>query len=109
MNPLPAYAEATPAGLRMRLRVTPKAARDGVDGPQTLSDGSDVLAVRVRAVADKGAANKAVAQLVAKWLGVAPSTVEVARGTTARVKILTVAGTPGDLAATLCERSSLPA
>ena len=91
------FLSVTSDGLSLRLRVTPKAAKDNIDGPLALADGSCVLGVRVRAVADKGAANKAVERTLAKWLGVAASTVSVVRGTTSRLKTVQVSGDGADL------------
>ena len=91
------FLSVTSDGLSLRLRVTPKAAKDSVDGPLALADGSRVLGIRVRAVADKGAANKAVERTLAKWLGGAASTVSVVRGTTSRLKTVQVSGDGADL------------
>ena len=91
------FLSVTSDGLSLRLRVTPKAAKDSVDGPLALADGSRVLGIRVRAVADKGAANKAVERTLAKWLGVAVSTVSVVRGNTSRLKTVHVSGEGDDL------------
>jgi uncharacterized protein YggU (UPF0235/DUF167 family) len=66
-------------GVRVLARVTPKSARDSVDGMMQTAEGP-ALKVRVRAVADKGAANRSVESVVAQWLGVAKSQVTVAGG-----------------------------
>ncbi len=80
-------------GLQVFVRVTPKSARDGVEG--TIDGASGVaLKVRVRAVADKGEANRAVEAVVADWLGVPKRSVSVASGSKARIKTLEVAGDP---------------
>lgn len=84
--------EATADGLRLRVRVTPNASRDGCDGLHEASDGSRALKVRVRALPEKGRANKAVAQVVAKALGVPKSVVQVASGARDRTKVLAIAG-----------------
>lgn len=46
--------------------------------------------VKVRAPADKGAANDAVLVIVARALGLAPSRVTLLRGATSRTKVLRV-------------------
>ena len=51
-----------------------------------------VLVVRVTAPPVEGRANRSVTQLVAKALGVAPSSVEVARGERSRDKVVQVSG-----------------
>jgi uncharacterized protein (TIGR00251 family) len=71
----------------LRLRVQPRASRDAILGWQ---DG--VLRVRVTAPPVEGAANAAVVALVAKALGVAPSTVRVVGGERGRDKRVRVAG-----------------
>ncbi len=80
----------------MFVRVTPRSARDGVEG---VTDGVDgpALKVRVRAITDKGAANRAVETVLADWLGIARSSVSVAAGGKSRLKALEVAGEPADL------------
>lgn len=75
---------------RLRVRVTPRAALDQVDGVQALADGQQVLAVRVRAMPSDGAANRAVCALVARHLDLPPSAVAVERGSQARLKTLVV-------------------
>ena len=59
----------------VRLRVQPRASRDEVVAWQ-----DDALRVRVTAPPVEGEANAAVRTLLARTLGVAPSTVEVVRG-----------------------------
>jgi uncharacterized protein len=80
--------------LQVFVRVTPRSARDGVGG---VTDGVDgpALKVRVRAIADKGAANRAVETLLADWLGIARSS--VVAGGKSRLKALEAAGEPADL------------
>lgn len=71
---------------RISVRVTPRAARDGIVGWQ---DG--VLRVRVTAPPVDGKANDAVAALLAKALGVPKSAVGVVSGGRGRDKIIAVA------------------
>jgi uncharacterized protein (TIGR00251 family) len=90
-------------GLMLAVRVTPKAARDGIDGLADTPQGPAVK-VRVRAVPDEGKANAAVATVVAKWLGVPSAQVAVAHGHKSRVKTLEIGGDPGDLEALVAAR-----
>ena len=69
---------------RLAVRVTPGAREESV----TLT--ADAVLVKVRAPADKGAANAAVIAVVARALGLAPSRVVLVRGGTARRKVLQV-------------------
>jgi len=90
-----------PDGITLTVRLTPKGGRDAVDGVEQMADGRMVLKVRVRAAATEGEANAALIQLMAKTMGVAPRSVELASGTTSRVKRLRLAGAGPMLAATL--------
>ena len=89
-RPAPSLPDA--AALRARIdasgwlavKVTPAAREESV----TLAD--DAVLVKVRAPADKGAANEAVIQVVARALGLAPSRVSLLRGGTSRQKVLKV-------------------
>lgn len=69
---------------RLAVRVTPGAREESV----TLTP--EAVLVKVRAPADKGAANQAVLELVARALGLAPSRMVLERGGTARQKVLAV-------------------
>ena len=89
-RPAPALPDA--AALRARIdesgrlgvKVTPGAREEAV----VLTD--DSVLVKVRAPADKGAANAAVVQVVARALDLAPSRVTLLRGGTSRSKLLQV-------------------
>ncbi|NBN80370.1 DUF167 domain-containing protein [Microvirga tunisiensis] len=85
-------------GLVLSVRLTPKAARESLDGIGTLSDGRQVLLARVRAVPEKGAANAALEALLAGALGLGKSLVRVEGGATARLKQVRVSGDAADLA-----------
>jgi uncharacterized protein (TIGR00251 family) len=67
--------------------VQPRAARDEIVGWQ-----DETLRVRVVAPPVEGEANTAVRQLIARALGVAPSTVALVRGDRSRDKVVRVAG-----------------
>lgn len=84
-------------GISIALRVTPRGGRDDIDGIETLADGRSVLKVRVRAIADGGAANKAVTELLAKALRVPKGSVKVLSGATSRLKQVAVEGEPKSL------------
>ena len=86
-----------PDHIRLRVRLTPRAPSDRIDGPIELSDGNTVLAARVRAIASDGKANAAVARLIAEALGVPRNTVSIASGHKSRLKNIRVEGDPSDL------------
>lgn len=86
-----------PNGISLSVRLTPRASRDRLDGIATLSDGRKVVAARVRAVPDKGAANRALAALIAKSLDVPKSAVAVIAGHAARLKQVRIDGDPQEL------------
>ena len=83
--------------LTLHVRLTPKADRDRIDGVVEMADGRRVLAARVRAVPEKGAANKALAALIAKRLKIAKSSVALTGGSTSRIKTLAVFGAAEEL------------
>jgi uncharacterized protein (TIGR00251 family) len=88
-------------GVSVALRVTPRGGRDDIDGLETLANGRTVVKVRVRAVADGGEANRAVAELIAKALGVPRAKVRILSGATSRLKQIAVDGDPRKLAEAL--------
>jgi uncharacterized protein (TIGR00251 family) len=78
-------------GVLLRVRLTPRASKDGVDGIKTASDGAYVQA-RVRAVPEDGKANTALIELLAKAIGVPKSTLSISAGAASRLKTVLVAG-----------------
>jgi uncharacterized protein YggU (UPF0235/DUF167 family) len=90
-------------GIRLRVHLTPKAARDGVDGIGATPEGQ-ALKVRVRALPEKGAANAALAGVVAEWLGVPKTRIETIAGGKSRLKTLFIAGDGQALSGLLAER-----
>jgi uncharacterized protein YggU (UPF0235/DUF167 family) len=87
-----------PGALLLAVRLTPRAARDAVDGVGALSDGRAVALARVRALPAEGEANAALTVLLAKRLRVPKSAVTIAAGHSARVKQVRIAGDPDALA-----------
>ena len=84
-------------GISVALRVTPRGGRDGIEGVDTLANGRSVVKVRVRAIAQGGEANRAVAELMAKSLGVPKARVRILSGMTSRLKQIAVDGDPAKL------------
>jgi uncharacterized protein YggU (UPF0235/DUF167 family) len=94
----PAAFAADAKGLTLRVRLTPRGGRDAIDGIETLADGSAVLKARVSAAPEKGLANAALENLIAKALRVPKSAVAVVGGKTARLKTVRVEGDGARLA-----------
>jgi len=94
---------ATPDGLRFLVRLTPRAARNGLDGLVRESDGRPVLRFRVTAAPVKGAANAALVAYVANTLNLRKSDVRIISGQTARLKLLELSGDADLIAARLTQ------
>jgi uncharacterized protein (TIGR00251 family) len=84
-------------GIRVRIKVTPKARRNQVEGLAAEPSGEVTLKVAVTAAPEGGKANAAVVKLLAAEWGVAKSTIEVVLGAADRRKLLHVAGDPATL------------
>jgi len=87
--------------LKLSVRLTPNGGRNAIDGIERDADGAAYLKARVKAVPEKGRANKALTDLIAKALKLPKSSVTVISGDTARKKILRIDGDPEDLMAKL--------
>ena len=90
-------------GVILAVRLTPKSSRDEVVGIE-YHGGERVLRARVRAIPEGGRANAALETLIARWLGVPPSTVGVAHGGKSRLKQVAVAGDAETLSRLIAER-----
>lgn len=73
----------------VRVRVTPKASRTRVE--EVFSDGIDYK-VYVTVVPEGGKANAEVIQVLAKHLGMAPSRLELLKGSKGRDKVVRIDG-----------------
>jgi uncharacterized protein YggU (UPF0235/DUF167 family) len=92
-------------GVILAVRLTPKSAKDEVKGVERF-DGAAVIAARVRALPEAGRANQALEKLIAKWLGLPPSTVSVAQGGKSRLKQVKVEGDAGKLSQLIAAKLS---
>jgi uncharacterized protein YggU (UPF0235/DUF167 family) len=97
-----AWSEAK-GGVRLKVRLTPKSARDALEGCVLMADGTAVMRARVRAVPEDGKANAALVRLIGKELDTAPSAIAIEAGATSRVKTLFVSGDAAGLARRLDE------
>jgi uncharacterized protein len=92
---------ASPEGVRVRLKVTPKAKREQIGGLLDEPDGGKALKVAVTAAPEDGKANAAVIALLAKEWGVAKSAISVVSGATDRRKLVEIRGPSQELLAKL--------
>lgn len=84
---LPKWLAETDAGVRLSLRVTPRASVNAVDGER-----EGRLIVRVTAAPEGGNANAAVCRVIAKRLRIGKTSVEVTGGATSREKLVEIDG-----------------
>jgi len=87
-----------PGGVRIAVRVTPRAHRDGLDGVDRDADGRAILRVRLCAAPSDGAANDALLALIRAETGLRRSAISLQSGATARAKMLLLTGDPADIA-----------
>ncbi len=80
----------TPKGTYLHIRARPKSGRDEVLGLVVSSTGSTSLAVKVTAIPDKGKANQAVIEVLAKAMHISKSSFRLVSGETSRDKVLEV-------------------
>jgi uncharacterized protein (TIGR00251 family) len=83
---------ATESGVRLALRLTPRASRNGVDGIVADAEGRPLLKLRLVAPPVEGAANEALIAFLAKTLALRKADIAIRSGETSRVKILHLAG-----------------
>lgn len=95
---MPQPFQITPDGLRLAVRLTPRAGRDGVDGVALSPDGSAHLRLRLAAPPVEGAANAALIAFLARALDLRKSDVTLLAGDKSRLKRLAIAGDGPDLA-----------
>ena len=80
----------TPKGTVLHVRVTPKSGRDEISGLVATATGQVALALKVTAIPDKGKANQAVIEVLAKSLHISKSSFRLASGETSRDKVVEV-------------------
>lgn len=83
MSPL----EATPGGVRLRLRIQPRASRSEIVGLH-----GDTIRIRLAAPPVDGAANEELVRHLAETLGVARRAIAITAGHAGRLKTVTVSG-----------------
>lgn len=90
------YLRVDGADLLLAIRLTPKAAKDAIGGVWQDDKGAVWLQASVRAVPEKGKANAALIQRIAKRLKVAPKDIALESGDTSRLKRLRLVGRAAD-------------
>ena len=89
-------------GVRLAVRLTPRAGRARIEGLRDTPDGP-VAAVAVTEPPEDGKANAALERLLAKALHLPKSAVRVTHGGKSRNKTVTIDGKPEDLMSQLTE------
>ncbi len=84
--------QVTPEGLRLVVRLTPRAGRDGLDGVATTPDAGTHLRLRLSAPPVEGAANAALIAYLARALGLRKADIQLLAGERSRVKRLLLSG-----------------
>ena len=97
-RPLPFRVEGE--GLRLAVRVTPRASVNRIEGVVEAGEGT-ALQVRLASPPVEGAANKALLALLAKALELRKADVVLLSGETSRLKIVALRGHPEELAGRL--------
>jgi hypothetical protein len=95
------WFERTGSGVRLHVRVTPRASHEGLQGIETDAAGRARLKLRVAAPPAEGAANARVISLLAKAIGRPVSAFRLAGGARSRNKTVEIGGDPAELAAKL--------
>ena len=85
----------------LSVRATPRASRDAITGLQAGAEGRVSLGVKVTAAPDKGQANRAVIETIAKAARLPKSAFEIVSGAADRNKTLLVKGDPAELQAVI--------
>jgi uncharacterized protein (TIGR00251 family) len=93
-------------GVRLAVRLTPRARRAAIEGLRETPDGS-ALAVAVTAPPEDGKANAALEALLAKTLHLPKSAVRVSQGSKSRNKIVVIKGESEALMSKLAELSGV--
>lgn len=102
MSSLP-YA-TVPEGLRVFVRLQPRARREGIEGVVVEPDGRAALKVAVTAPPESGRANAALIALLGKRWRLPKSAFEIVGGASDRRKTLLLRGDPASLHAAISAR-----
>jgi uncharacterized protein len=86
------WLSSRPDGVRLSVKVTPRASRGGVQGVEVDGRGQSYLVVRVAEPPEGGKANAAAIKLLARHCGVAASALSLVSGAGSRRKVLDIHG-----------------
>lgn len=92
-----------PSGVRLFVRLTPKASRNAIGDVMADANGQEQLKVAVTAVPENGKANQALIKLLAKAVKCPKSSVRIVSGQTDRTKTLLIDGNPEELMAKISQ------
>lgn len=87
----------TADGLKVAVRLTPKASRERIDGVAEEAGGGHVLKAAVTAVPEDGKANAALVKLLAKQWKLPKTSIAIVAGATDRRKTLLISGDAASL------------
>ncbi|MFC4351900.1 DUF167 domain-containing protein [Fodinicurvata halophila] len=83
--------------MRLRVRLTPRASRNMLEGVVRDAEGRALLQLRLKAPPVEGAANTALIAFLATELKLRKRDIDLVSGTKSRVKILQLNGDPSEL------------
>ncbi|MBR1777643.1 MAG: DUF167 domain-containing protein [Alphaproteobacteria bacterium] len=84
------FYQLTSDGIKVFVRLSPKAKREGIEGLHTDPDGTERLKIAVAAPPVDGKANEALIKSLAKQLHIAKSAITLVSGATDRSKTLLI-------------------
>lgn len=96
-----AFFEQQANGLKLFVRLTPKARSERIEGVMKDGDGRTRLKIAITAPPEDGKANAALIAFLAKHLRIAKSAIDIDIGAASRMKTLTIAGNAQELAGKL--------
>jgi len=96
-KPMIGAVEAISGGVRLRVRLAPKARREAIEGLEQEAAGAWHLKCSVTAPPEDGKANRALIALLARALKRPLSSIELLSGARSRTKVLVLAGDPAEL------------
>ena len=88
-------------GVRLAVRLTPRASRNGLDGIVKGADGRPVVQLRLNAPPVDGAANTALLGFLAEVLKLRKADIAIRSGHTSRLKLIQLTGDPTQILARL--------